>query len=273
MAAGSSATGYLLCADPVHLQVDRDQLLLDPAAVSDLGAQEAAHLTAALNQHFGADSLHFEAITPLEWVLEVPRVLELAAPAPQRLAGRPAAMFLPRGADAAWARRLANETQMLLHQAQVNQERESARKAAVNSVWLWGGGQARADVAPVPQKLGVFSPAKHVRELARSAGAASAFLPQSWPQWQAERRWIGLSKVLIDLTEISSTPDWPAILQADWLIPAQRAVRAENMDFWCVLLGESKSARTRLFQRDLFHLLRRNSLAQYVDNGQNRSKA
>ncbi len=150
-AGGAGAgSGYWLCADPVNLQVDRDQLLLDPAAVADLSLAEAAQLTALLNRHFEPDGLRFHAVSALEWVLEVPRTLDLAAPAPSRLAGRPAGAFLPRGNDAAWARRVANEAQMLLYQAQPNELREAAGKRPVNSLWLWGGGH-RGHAGPAPQ--------------------------------------------------------------------------------------------------------------------------
>jgi hypothetical protein len=141
-------------------------------------------------------------------------------------------------------------------------------------VWLWGGGHRQYfKVAPVPQSLWVFSPAKHVRELAKAAGATSAHLPDSWVQLIAQQNRPKSGKALIDLTEMASRSDWLEILLANWLIPAQSSGKNKNMIFWSVFVAQSASAKTRLYHRDLFHFFGRKSLAQYVDNRQNSNKA
>lgn len=269
--AAAAGDSYWLCADPVHLQIDRDQLLLQQAAVGDLAVAEAEQVVAMLNRHFEADGLRLHAVSPLEWVMQSPRSLDLAAPAPGRVAGRPAGPFLPRGADAAWARRVTNEAQMLLHGSPVNQARENAGRAPLNSLWLWGGGRREpANATHKSRLLKVFSSVKHVREMAENSGAAAGLLPDSWPELASAEKSQEIDKALIDLTEIPASSDWPAILQANWLLPGEAAANSGNTPFWCDFVTQSASTRARLYHRDLFHFLVRNSLAKLVDTQQNR---
>ena len=50
-----------LRADPVHLQVNMDQLLLVPGSALQINAEDADALTTALNRHFAEDGLQFVA--------------------------------------------------------------------------------------------------------------------------------------------------------------------------------------------------------------------
>lgn len=157
--AAEAGKDYWLCADPIHLQLDGNRLLIDPLSLDDLSTAETESLIAGLNAHFATDGMQLRVISPTQWVLRVPRVLDVTAPAPGLASGMAATSALPQGADAAWARRLSSEAQMLLHQAAVNLERETRRLWPANSLWLWGGGvRPAAGVAPAPQRLMVLSP-------------------------------------------------------------------------------------------------------------------
>ena len=57
--------GHWLCADPVHLRVEQDYLLLADARMFALNQAEADALVATLNSHFGQDGLCFYAPTPI----------------------------------------------------------------------------------------------------------------------------------------------------------------------------------------------------------------
>jgi hypothetical protein len=267
--AQSAGDAWWLCADPVHLRLDRNQLLLDAEAATDLDDAGATSLLGLLNAHFAADGLAFHAVAPHQWVLRVPRSLDLSTTPPHLAAGRPAALTQPAGADAPWARRLANEAQMVLHQSAHNAVRESDRQAPLNSLWLWGGGTRAGPVATALQAMTIASPAKHVREL---AGAAGHRVLQSEADWRATLPLLHQThtpKALIDLTEIPADGDWATRLERDWLKPAQSSAQAENMRFWSTLLCSDGNFKTRLYHRDLFHFLRRKSLAHYIDKRQN----
>jgi hypothetical protein len=209
-------------------------------------------------------------LSPTEWVLRLPRALDVAAPAPALAAGQPAANVLPQGRDAAWARRLSSEVQMLLYQAAANNERESQRRWPVNSLWLWGGGtRPAAGVAPARQSELVLSPQSHVREICRSTGGQAAALPADWVQASAVLDSMRCDKALIDLTEIVQNPAWQAILQDSWLGPAALTAKKQKLTFWAVFASPGQSLRVRLYRSDLFHFFRRKSLAQALDKSQN----
>ena len=270
LSAAAAGNDYWLCADPIHLQLDGNRLLLDPQSLDDLSDSEAGSLIAVLNAHFAADGMQLHAVSPTQWVLRVPRALDMVAPAPGLASGMAAASALPQGADAAWARRLSSEAQMLLHQAAVNLDRESQRRWPANSLWLWGGGmRPAAGVAPAPQQLITLSSQTHVRELCRASNGEAADLPETWSQASDLLNSMHGDKALIDLTDIARKPAWEAILQSHWLGPAALAAKKQNLTFWAVFLTSHESLRVRLYRRDLFHFYRRKSLAQHVDKSQN----
>lgn len=131
---------YCLRADPVHIRLQREQMVLEAGVVAS--AEEAAQLCASLNAHFASDGLCFVAPHPQRWY-----VLLDAAPAMQstpltQVVGRDVQPHLPKGKDALRWHALFNEIQMLLFSHAVNQAREARGETAINSVWLWGGGFA-----------------------------------------------------------------------------------------------------------------------------------
>src|SRR5687767_4419569 len=56
--------GQWLRADPVHARVERDTLVLHPAGMLAIEADEARELVAALREHFAADGMEFHVPRP-----------------------------------------------------------------------------------------------------------------------------------------------------------------------------------------------------------------
>lgn len=130
--------GFWMCADPVNLQLQQSQVLLQPNVPCD--AAEAAALCFTLNEHFKQDGLSFFAPHPQRWYVHSDTTYSVAL-TPLRVAtGRDVKPFQAQGADALVWKRLANEIQMLLHDHPVNVAREARGLPAINSVWLWGAG-------------------------------------------------------------------------------------------------------------------------------------
>ncbi|MDB5805877.1 MAG: hypothetical protein JWN73_3199 [Betaproteobacteria bacterium] len=270
LAPEAAGDTYWLCADPIHQQLDGDRLLFDPRSLTDLSAAQAESMVAELNVHLAADGMALQTLTPGEWVLRLPRPFDVAASPPGLAAGQPAAAVLPQGGDAAWARRLSSEVQMLLYQAAANAERESQRRWPVNSLWLWGGGtRPAAGVALAPHHQIVLSPQSHVREICRAAGGQAADLPADWAQAALLLDSMHCDKALIDLTEIAQNPAWQTVLQLNWLSPAALAPKKQKLTFWAVFSSPGESLRVRLYRSDLFHFFRRKSLARALDRSQN----
>lgn len=137
--AGNS---YWIRADPVHLHIERDQILLADSRVFSISSQEADQLTGLLNQHFAASGqeLSFLPLQPDRWYLRVIKTVPPKTYLLSEVANRGINELLPFGANQTVWRGLFNEIQMLLHDHPLNQSREARSEPAINSTWFWGGG-------------------------------------------------------------------------------------------------------------------------------------
>ena len=135
---------YWLRADPVHLRLQRDQLVMQPQL--PLVSDEAAQLCASLNAHFSDTGLSFFAPDAQRWYLRLDSAPEITTSPIAQVTGRNVHAYLPQGPDALRWHGIFNEIQMLFFEHAVNQAREARGELPINSVWLWGGGRA-------PEKL------------------------------------------------------------------------------------------------------------------------
>ncbi len=129
------AAGNWMRADPVHLRLQRDRLVLHPVAIN---AEEAAAFCQQLNQHFS--ELRFFAPHPQRWYLQLDQLPRLHTMPLSQVIGDNIRHALPTGADAAYWHQIFNEIQMVLHAHPFNAQRD----LAVNSVWFWGAGTSAA---------------------------------------------------------------------------------------------------------------------------------
>lgn len=136
---GTAGEAYWLRADPVHLRVMRDRIVLADSSTLDLSRQEADALADAIGQHFGGD-LSPIPLHPQRWYLRFPLAPRLITTPLSVAVGRDIDPILPQGEDAMRFRTQLNELQMLLHEHPVNQAREARGDLPINSLWLWGGG-------------------------------------------------------------------------------------------------------------------------------------
>lgn len=137
---GVAGDAYWLRADPVHLQVMRDRIVLADSSVIVLSSDEAAALAETIGRHFGAD-LSPQPLHPQRWYLRFPNAPRLVTTPLSVAVGRDIDRLLPQGADALQFRTWLNELQMLLHEHPVNLAREARGELPANSLWLWGGGR------------------------------------------------------------------------------------------------------------------------------------
>jgi hypothetical protein len=146
----ATADSGWVCADPVHLRLMRDHILLGDAHVFELDAHESHALLDALNAHF-AGQAEFRAAAPARWYARFAGIdpAEAVTPLDACLA-RPVDA---RMTDTALAR-LLTEAQMVLHAHPVNEAREARGVDPVNSLWLWGHGADDAPRAPATRMLG-----------------------------------------------------------------------------------------------------------------------
>ncbi len=139
-----AGTFYWLRADPVHLRLQRDQLILHAEVL--LRPEEAAELSTALNTHFAADGLCFLAPHPQRWYLQLDAASDISTAPLSQVVGKDVHTHLPQGADALRWHGVFNEIQMLLFEHPVNLAREARGELPINSLWLWGGGYAAEEL-------------------------------------------------------------------------------------------------------------------------------
>lgn len=182
---------YWLCADPVYLHLQRDQLILQ-AGVS-LTSDEATQLCASLNAHFVEDGLRFFAPHPQRWYLQLDAAPEMNTHHLAQVVGRDVNGYLPQGADALHWHGVFNEIQMLLFEHAVNQAREARGELPVNSVWLWGGGRAIGKLARPYDKM--YGDSDLANAFAQAAGMHYAAIPNDISQCVPDNEGVGVLMV------------------------------------------------------------------------------
>ena len=218
--------GYWLCAEPATFVVGQADVRLS-GLVRDLGEPESSALLATLNAHFASDGVCFVALEASRWLVGADAEQALVTHPPDAVLGAPLLALLPTGADAPRWRRWQSEMQMMLFEHPVNRARESAGRAPVNGVWLWGGGTPVAG-SPPARIATLHTDAWLPRELARGAGVASASVP---PSFDALRGKDAVSPVLVwldapDAGEAERLAKWLAAVDRDWVRPAANALNA-----------------------------------------------
>ena len=172
--SGEAGAYYWLRADPVHLRVMRDRIVLADSGVLGLSRAEADALAHSISNHFGA-AFSPQPLHSARWYLRLDQAPRLRTTPISIAVGCDIDPLLPAGEDAMQFRSVLNELQMLLFEHPVNQVREARGELPVNSLWLWGGGCPAA----VPQTaLSLYSDDTDVSALGRFCGVEVTAMPE-----------------------------------------------------------------------------------------------
>jgi hypothetical protein len=221
---GTAEDAYWLRADPVHLQLMRDRIVLTDNSTLDLSRQEAETLAASIGQHFG-ESLRPVPLHPKRWYVHYPSSPRLVTTPVSVATGRAIDPLLPQGVDAPRYRAQLNELQMLLHEHPVNQARVSRGELPVNSLWLWGGGcKPGKPLTPLP----VYARDDEARALGEFCDAQVHSLPPL-----LEKSLLAMEGLILldELTAAGQDGDaygWREavrVLEANWFEPLLRQLR------------------------------------------------
>jgi len=260
---GEPGSYFWLRADPVHLKLEGNQLLLADSARFALSQSEAETLAGSLNAHFSGDGLEFHPLRPDRWYLRLAQVPALETTALARAAGRSVDDLLPRGEDARTWRARLNEVQMLLHDHAVNAAREAAGELPINSIWLWGGGRL-PEAAPAPFSA-VWSGNPLAAGLAQAGRIAAHERPEDAAALLRKAAATGVNLILLeDLRDAAQYGDahaWRtrlARLERDWFAPLLGALRQERIGMLSVHgLGPALALSVETTRSDLRRFWRR----------------
>ncbi len=161
---------YWLRADPVHLRLDHDQMILQTNVNPSLA--EAGEICRYLTDYFKDSGLQFFAPHPKRWYLQLAEAPKISTQPVSQVEGRNARFYLPQGSEAAKWNRLSNEIQMALFAHPLNQAAAERGEVFINSLWLWGGGFAT-------------TPHTHFQQLAADNELAFAFAQSASISMQA----------------------------------------------------------------------------------------
>lgn len=142
----SPAEHYWLCADPVHLALEKRRITLNancPAASQEelqniaVALQNLLHEEAELANKLGI--LSFHPGQHGRGYLQLTRQPEMQTTPPSAASGFES--MQPQGPEALAWRRLLNHAQMVLHTLPCNAQRTENNLPPLNSLWLWGEGK------------------------------------------------------------------------------------------------------------------------------------
>ena len=260
---GQPADATWMRADPAHLRLNRDQLVLVPAAAFGLKAPEADAFAATLNAHF-AGQLVFHPLMPDRWCVRIEdSVGEVRTKTPVEVAGRDINRNLPAGEGSIRWHQALNEIQMVLHEHPVNEAREARGEPAVNSVWLWGAGSLPADLTALFQSVTADDPL--ALGFAQAAGLRHRTLPLGAEALLARLPGEGRQLIVLDALRmpvaLGDFDAWRARvleLEARWFAPLVAALKAGRAGMVTVLVPDGSELRAfESTRNDLRHFWRR----------------
>ncbi len=210
--------GCWLRADPLHLKLHRDRMLASGVLIT---ADEAARFCVSLNEYFAGQGLEFFAPHPQRWYLRVDVLPDIRTKPVSAILGGNVGGSLATGAEATRWNQLFNEIQMVLFAHPLN---EARGELPVNSVWLWGGGDA---VPNFERNYDIVSSDDTLLEiLASAAGISFKALPAIWKFDPRHARqllaWNGLRTAM----QSGDLAAWRSVLAAAEVACAQPLYRA-----------------------------------------------
>ena len=235
---GAPGPHYWMRADPVHLQVGRDSLVLADSAGFEVSRAESEALADALNRHFGPTML-FQPLRPARWYLRPEKAPDVQTTPAAAARGAAIDEKLPSGPDAMRFHALMNEAQMLLHEHPVNAEREARGEPALNSIWLWGGGVI--DAAKARPFSAVIAADPLARGLALAAGIPAHALPKDADSVLAALGDEGRVLVVLDAPREAQLGERRTALERDWFLPLFAALKSGRIGMLTLHLGGAES--------------------------------
>jgi hypothetical protein len=266
LAASGAATGDAewMRADPAHLRLNRDQLVLVPGAAFQIQLAEAEALVETLNRHF-AGQLTFYPVHADRWCVRVEEGVasDVRTETPLEVAGKDINRHLPTGTGATRWHALLNEMQMVLHEHAVNEAREARGEPAINSVWLWGAGRMPAEAAA--QFQSVTAEDALALGFAKAANLRHRLLPGTADEWLGRLPEDGRHLAILDALRMPAAlgdPDaWRSRLmelERAWFTPLLAALKGGRIGMVTVLVPDAEYLRAfESTRHDLRHFWRR----------------
>ncbi len=259
---GRRPPGYCLAADPAHLEVGREQIIMGQHQGMEITPEEVLTLRELLEADISRHGVRLEVTQPGHWYLHLDRAPDANFATGQDIGGQGIRDHMPSGPDAGPWRTLISDAQILLHDCPSNQARAVRGKPAINSLWLWGGGVLPSEIDARRDWAAAASDDPVIRGLTRLIGCPEVMpLPSNSSDYAAwiEKR-INNGPILITIDSMATCPAqvgpdawWRALLALDehWLQPALKALSAKRLKRLTLipLNGKIYQITPRLYRR------------------------
>ncbi len=146
---GAVEAASVFLATPVQYVAEMSSLRLPPDGILTLRQMDAAALAVDFNRVWNEAGIRLLAGRSAGLYCLVDQALDAATHDPEEALGQRIESHLPTGTAAARLRQLMSEIEMWLFEHAVNRSRTANAAAAVNGLWLWGGGPALTSLPPV----------------------------------------------------------------------------------------------------------------------------
>lgn len=144
---GERSGSWIAAADPVHLEARMRDVRIRFLGSEDVTSIELGKLFDTLQVELGNDAPYSFARLGAYGYLHCEEPMELPSVSASIANGHVPDKFTPSGDNARRYHQLLGELQMLLHDHDVNRQRQDSGSPAVNSLWFWGGGVAPQQTA------------------------------------------------------------------------------------------------------------------------------
>jgi hypothetical protein len=243
LAGAAPAAGVLWHADPIHVELARDHLVVTALGRPPADAEADALIDAANALAAEMDARIVRVAD--RWFLQAARRWDLHAEPLAAAVGQPLPTTLPTGADARRWNRLLTEIQMTWHAHPANEAREARGEPTINSLWLHGGGAwsplkrgAYASVlADAPEWRGAAQAASVTAEPAGATPGNAALvvwdtllLPRQLQDWAG---WLGaLTGLDARVAALSRASELDVVLAGGETVRRLRSRPSDRLKFW-----------------------------------------
>ena len=164
-------------ADPVHLRVARDAVVLLDETSFRLEKRETLCFAASLQEIFAEHAIVLQTPTDYRWYLKLTDRPHINMVPIHDVVGDDIRHHRCSGDDRLVWERLATSVQMCLHDCPINQSRELRGELPINGLWMWGMGSLPPSASPVWSC--VFSDDVITRGLSAHCHLSHAKLPEN----------------------------------------------------------------------------------------------
>ena len=237
---------FWMRADPVHLRIEQNHLMLADNQVFDISQQEAARLVQDINHSLGNNN-HYTlfSLRPDRWYVRIAQAPDIQTYTLGQVTCKNINQYLPTGNDSIAWRKILNEIQMLLHEHPVNQARESRGELSINSIWLWGGGYFPDSLKSSYTQI--WGDHDFVHALASACGVTASNLPQDvndWLQSQTSGNHLVVLDWLYAKAKYNDAYRWRETLGAiemKWFLPLYKALKGGRINKLQIITSNNNS--------------------------------